>query len=146
MRFLRALAALPALLLLAACGDSKVASSAKPDLASVENFLGERLPDHARDIRTQGEQGMDSLVLLRLDAPEREAALFAERLLGTPPKAGVDPQLGTFGSDVDWWQAKPPAGSSGGSATHSKQNRTYRVLLAPAGEGMSRLWVAAFSN
>lgn len=140
------MAAVPALLLLAACGDDQVASSAKPDLASVENFLGARLPDHARDIRTAGEQGIDSLVLLRLDAPAGEAAQFAERLLGTPPKAGVDPQLATFGSELDWWQPRPPAGSSGGTVTRSAQNRTYRVLVAPAGDGMARMWVAAFSN
>lgn len=146
MRRRRVLAALAPLLLLAACGETDLATRAEPDVAAVETFLGERLPAHARDIRTHGEQGIDGLVLLRFEAPSREAATFAEKLLGAPLKTGLNPQLGTFGTGLDWWIATPPAGSLGGSVTHASENRTFRVLVAPREGDTATLWLAAFSN
>lgn len=135
-----------ALLLLGACGGDKVAASAGPDVAAVESFLGEQLPAHARDIRTHSERGIDSLVLLRFTAPAAEADIFAERLLGVPPKVGANPQLATFGTGLNWWARTPPAGSKGGSVTRPQTNRTVRVLVAPTKDGQATVWLAAFSS
>lgn len=112
--------------------------------AAVEAFLGTSLPPHLRDLRVYTEAGIDRLVLLRLDAPSREADAFAARLVPGGLEAGADPDLGSLGPSFDGWIATPPEGSAGG-ATVVDGRRAVKVVVAPAEPGWRRLWVASFT-
>ncbi len=142
----KSLLAAAALLLTGACGGDETMPAI--EIAEAETFIETRLPPGARAIRSAGEQGIDTLVLMRFDAPENEALVFAERLLGAPPRTGVDPQIGSMGSGVDWWIETPPAGALGGSATQNATNRTFRILIAPGAgdDDTARVWLVAFSS
>lgn len=132
-----ALVALPAL---AACTPAPTTMSPE----AIEAFLETPLPPGRRDLRVHTEAGIDRLVLLRLDAPEAEADAFAARLLPKGLEAGVDPGLGSLASAFDGWIAVPPQESAGGQTTIDGR-RAVKVVVAPAGSGWRRVWVASFT-
>ncbi|KQQ14610.1 hypothetical protein ASF53_08220 [Methylobacterium sp. Leaf123] len=136
-----------ALLVALAAGPALAACSFPPTTmtpAAVEAFLETPLPPGRRDLRTYTEAGIDRLVLLRLDAPEAEAAAFAAHLVPEGLEAGADPGLGLLSTSFDGWIAAPPEGSAGGERMIGGR-RAVKVVVAPAELGWRRVWVASFT-
>lgn len=127
-----------AALVLAACTPSP------PTVAEIEAFLGAPLPPGQRDLRAADEAGIDRLMRLRFDAPEAEAAAFAVRLVPGGLTPGEEPGLASLSTGLDGWFATLPDGASGGTALVAGR-RAHKVVVAPAGPGLSRVWVAAFT-
>ncbi|MEH3143807.1 MAG: hypothetical protein PGN34_00240 [Methylobacterium frigidaeris] len=127
-----------AALWLAACGPDAVS------IPEVEAFLAAPLPPGHRDLWMASETGIDRLVRLRFDAPEAEADAFARRLVPEGLAAGEDPGLGLLGAGARGWIADLPQGAVGGEA-RPRVDRVVKVVTAPAGPGLRRVWVAAFT-
>ncbi|WP_232630596.1 hypothetical protein [Methylobacterium sp. Leaf118] len=130
--------ALPLILSLAAC------TPAAPTIAEIETFLGVTLPPGHRDLRAADEAGIDRLMRLRFDAPEAEATSFAARLVPGGLTPGLEPGLASFGGGLDGWYAALPEGAAGGEALVAGR-RAHKVVIGPAGPGLSRVWVAVFT-
>lgn len=136
-----------ALLVALTAGPALAACSFPPTTMTpeaVEAFLETPLPPGRRDMRTYTEAGIDRLVLLRLDAPEAEADAFAARLVPGGLEAGADPGLGLLSTTFEGWIAVPPEGSLGGERPYDGR-RSVKVVVAPAGPGWRRVWVASFT-
>lgn len=120
-------------------------SSPQPiPVPEIEAFLGVPLPRGHHDLRAADEAGIDRLMRLRLDAPEVEADAFAARLVPEGLTAGRDPGIGLFGGGLAWWPSALPEGAAGGETLVSGR-RVHKVVVAPAGPGLRRVWVAAFT-
>ena len=61
------------------------------------------------------------------------------------PAPGRDPGLFHLGDGVSWWPRQLPPGAEGGEARRD-DNRTIKLLLAPASDQPTRVFVAAFTQ
>jgi hypothetical protein len=135
-----------AALALVGCGDTGMASTNMIEPAAIERFVGHALPSGATAIRTHAESGVDTLTLLRFDAPVREAEAFAERVLGGPAEEGADPLIAPFGEGIGWWTPVFTPESRGGRADDAARNRSVRVAVVPGAAGIATVWLVAFSR
>ncbi|MGF3023116.1 hypothetical protein ACQVP2_09840 [Methylobacterium aquaticum] len=110
----------------------------------IEAFLGVTLPPGHRDLRSADEAGIDRLMRLTFDAPEAEATAFAARLVPGGLTPGDDAGITLFGSGFDGWLTALPEGASGGEVLVAGR-RARKVVVAPAGPGLRRVWVAVFT-
>jgi hypothetical protein len=113
-------------------------------LPEIEAFLGVALPPGHRDLRATDEAGIDRLMRLRFDAPEAEAAAFAARLVPEGLVPGEDAGITHLGAGFDGWPTVLPAGAAGGAALVAGR-RAHKVMVAPAGGGLRRVFVAVFT-
>ncbi len=113
-------------------------------VAEIEAFIGVPLPPGHRGLRSADEAGIDRLMRLTFDAPEAEAAAFAARLVpgGSPPAAVRGSRSSAAG--FDGWLTALPEGAAGGEALVAGR-RARKVVVAPAGPGLRRVWVAVFT-
>lgn len=137
---------LPAALLgiLLALGPGACAPDRPPTVPEIEAFLGVALPPGHRDLRAVNEVGIDRLMRLGFDAPAAEADAFAARLVPDGLAPGLDPGLLILGTGLAGWPAAWPEGSVGGE-TLIPGRRSRKVVVAPAGPGRRRVWVAVFT-
>lgn len=124
---------------LAACAPQRPVT-----VPQIEAFLGVALPPGHRDLRAADEKGIDRLMRLRFDAPEEEAVAFAERLVPEGLVPGEDAGIMVLGSGFEGWPAALPEGAAGGE-TLVAGRRAHKVVVAPAGPGLRRVWVAVFT-
>lgn len=110
----------------------------------IEAFLGVTLPPGHCDLRSADEAGIDRLMRLTFDAPEAEATAFAARLVPGGLTPGDDAGITLFGSGFDGWLTALPEGASGGEVLVAGR-RAHKVVVAPAGPGLRRVWVAVFT-
>lgn len=125
----------------AACFDEIAMPVVTVDRA--ERFLGLPTPERAAQVRAAGERGRDELVLLSFEADDRVARDHAARLLGAAPMPGRDPGLFHLGDGVPWWPRQLPPSTESGEAR--RDDRTIKLLLAPASNQPTRVFVAAFT-
>lgn len=125
--------------LLSACTPERPVS-----VPEIEAFLGVTLPPGHRDLRSADEAGIDRLMRLTFDAPEAEATAFAARLVPGGLTPGDDAGITLFGSGFDGWLTALPEGASGGEVLVAGR-RAHKVVVAPAGPGLRRVWVAVFT-
>ena len=90
------------------------------------------------------EAGIDRLMRLGFDAPAADADAFATRLVPDGLAPGLDPGLLILGTGLPGWPAAWPKGSAGGE-TLIPGRRSRKVVVAPAGPGRRRVWVAVFT-
>lgn len=110
-----------------------------------EAFMGVPVPESATHVRVSGEDGRDRLVLLSFEADEGVARAYAERMLGAATVAGRDPGMIYLGEGVSWWPRRLPPRGEGGEARRD-DNRTIKLLLAPASNQKTQVFVAAFTQ
>jgi hypothetical protein len=90
------------------------------------------------------EAGIDRLMRLGFDAPAADADAFATRLVPDGLAPGLDRGLLILGTGLPGWPAAWPKGSAGGE-TLIPGRRSRKVVVAPAGPGRRRVWVAVFT-
>ncbi len=110
----------------------------------IEAFIGVTLPPGHRDLRSADEAGIDRLVRLTFEAPEAEAAAFAARLVPGGLTPGDGAGIALLGSGFDGWLTALPEGAAAGGARMAGR-RAHKVVVAPAGRGLRRVWVAVFT-
>lgn len=126
-------------LLLAACAPERPVT-----VSEIEAFLGVPLPPGYQDLHAADEAGIDRLMRLRFDAPEAEAAAFAARLVPEGLIPGADAGIPLLGSGFAGWPSALPEGAAGGE-TLVAGRRAHKVVVAPSGPGLRRVWVAVFT-
>lgn len=126
-----------------ACSEESVVPAVTVDRA--EQFVGVPIPERATQVRAAGEKGRDELVLLSFEAEDQIARDYAARLLGAVPAPGRDPGLFYLGDGISWWPRRLPPNAEGGEVRRDN-NRTIKLLLAPASNQPTRVFVAAFTQ
>ena len=137
---------LPAALfgILLAIGPGACAPERPLTVPEIEAFLGVALPPGHRDLHAVNEAGIDRLMRLGFDAPAAEVDAVATRLVPDGLAPSLDPGLLILGTGLPGWPAAWPKGSAGGE-TLIPGRRSRKVVVAPAGPGRRRVWVAVFT-
>ncbi|WP_091754911.1 hypothetical protein [Methylobacterium sp. ap11] len=113
-------------------------------VTEIEAFIGVTLPPGHRDLRSAHEAGIDRLVRFTFEAPEAEAAAVAARLVPGGLTLGADAGITIFGGELDGWLTSLPEGAAGGEVLVAGR-LARKVVVAPAGSGLQRVWVAVFT-
>lgn len=115
-------------------------------------FIGSPLPAGATEVHVTGESALDTIVLVRFDAPMAEVtAWLAELGLTEPLKPGYSPFYSAaplLSGTADWW-APPAAGSEPPDYDGVYQRvsqKTFNVVVTPLENGLVRVHLQVFNT
>ena len=115
-------------------------------------FIGSPLPAGATEVHVTGESALDTIVLVRFDAPMEEVtAWLAELGLTEPLEAGYSPFFSSgpaLSEAADWWE--PAAADSTGidySGLYQQVGaKYYSVVVTPLENGLVRVHLLAHNT
>jgi len=115
-------------------------------------FIGRPLPAGATDVHVTGESALDTIVLVRFDAPlEEVTAWLAELGLTEPLESGYSPFYSSgpsLSEAADWWE--PAAADSTGidySGLYQQVGaKYYSVVVTPLENGLVRVHLLAHNT
>lgn len=104
---------------------------------------GKSVPSSAYDVWVYRNSWMDSIQMIRFDAPVSEARTFAVATLGKRLVKGYDARVQNAAPKPEWWLKTLPSNAESGESHFNGPAK--RITLVPSG-GQARVWLIEFTS